>query len=173
MNEDFKLQGNQIFSLASGDLVATIDPEGNVKMLPGKNAMTPRVKAFYEAVKDMPELPPAADAPEMVENPQFEAALNDAEEVNTHKLAEDMPEVRLAFGDAPSPGGTSAPAREKTPEAVKDPAALSVWDIPESELPPFDPALGISTPEFKTFVRKHKLNKEQSAELVKRLERKK
>lgn len=171
MNEDFKIQGNQIFSLASGDLVATVDPEGNVKMQPGKNAMTPKVKAFYEAMKhNMPETPAA---PEMVENPQFEAALNDAEEVNTHKLAEDMPEVRLAFGDAPRTGGTSAPARAHAPETPVDPRSKSVWDIPDSELPPFDPALGVSTPEFKTFVRKHKFSKEQSAELVKRLERKK
>ena len=171
MNNDFKLQGNQIYSLASGDLVATIDTDGNLKMQPGKNAMSPKVKAFYETEKN-------EDAPaklsEMTGNTAFTQALNEAEEVNTHKLAEEFfEEPRIAFGDAPNVGGTSAPAREKAPEAVKDPAALSVWDIPNAELPAFDFALGVDTPDFKTFVRKHKFNKAQTAELVKRLERRK
>lgn len=169
MNNDFKLQGNQIYSLASGDLVATIDTDGNLKMQPGKNAMSPKVKAFYETAKNEAQTEAPATLPEMTTQ-----ALNESEEVNTHKLAEEFfEEPRIAFGDAPNVGGTSAPAREKAPEAVKDPAALSVWDIPDAELPAFDFALGVDTPDFKTFVRKHKFNKAQTAELVKRLERRK
>ena len=39
-NSDFELRDGNIFSTVSGDLVATIDQEGNLKMVQGKNALT-------------------------------------------------------------------------------------------------------------------------------------
>ena len=168
---DFYLQNDKIYSNATGDAVAVIEA-GAVKMLPGKNAMTPRVKAFYEEVKDLPEN--AADpADDPAADPDDDAPEEHAEEVNTHKLA-DVPamEEHIFFGGAPNRGGTSAPAPEKK-ETPKDRHALSIWDIPQSDLPAFSPALGVETPEFKSFVKKHKLSKDQCIELIKRLERRK
>ena len=105
---------------------------------------------------------------QMTENPDFSNALPDDEEVNTHVLNDS--EEHIFFGDAPR-CGTGLPATEEnTPSPTPD--ALSVWDIPESALPAFDPALGTASPELKSFIRKHKFNKVQAAELIRRLERK-
>lgn len=173
-NDDFKLEGNRIYSLATGDLVATID-NGIVRMQQGKNAMTPRVKAFYERLpKTSPAPEDGAAAPEMTAHSSTDAVADedDTEEANTHKLADNtLPAGDVYFGGAPAPTGTSAPAPETAPEKTSDPKILSVWDIPENELPEFSPALGTATPDFKSFVKKHHLNKAQAAELVKRLER--
>ena len=168
-NSDFELKDGKVYSTVSGDLLATIDEEGNVKMQQGKNALTPRVKAF---VASAPQLPPAeapaAEAPEITENPDFSNAMPDDEEVNTHVLNDS--EEHIFFGDAPR-CGTGVPAvEENTPSPAPD--ALSVYDIPESALPAFDPALGAASPEVKSFVRKHKFNKVQTAELIRRLEKK-
>lgn len=172
---NLRIEGNKIFSTATGDLVATIH-DGNVQMQPGKNAMTPKVKAFYAACleqglpEDAAAAAPVQEAetiPEFSPDPDFEEL---AEEVNTH-LLEDKGFV--AFGDAPNRGGTSAPESEKAAAPAKSVEALSVWDIPEAALPEFSPALGVSTPQFKEFVKKNKLSAAQTAELVRRLERRK
>ena len=44
---NFKYENDKSYSLSSGDLVAVIE-NGNLKIQPGKNALTPRIKAFYE-----------------------------------------------------------------------------------------------------------------------------
>lgn len=170
---DFELRDGKVYSTVSGDLVATVDREGNLKMQQGKNALTPRVKEFMAAPPvpppDAPEVPEAME--QMTENHDFSGALPDDEEVNTHIL--DDNNERVFFGDAPR-HGTGVPAPEEKPIIpVPDPNITSVWDIPESELPAFDPALGTATPEFKNFIRKHKFNKVQAAELVRRLSRRK
>lgn len=166
---DFRLEGDSIYSNKTGDLVATVEA-GAVKMQPGKNAMTRKVREFYEGVerngtecygvlRSVTEL--AEEQPE--EEPE--------EEVNTHFLDEELNRDHVVFGDAPRVG-TSAPVGEKKEPEKMSLEQLSVWDIPESSLPEFSPALGVSTPGFKEFVKKHGLNKEQIAELVKRVERK-
>lgn len=170
-NSDFELRDGKIFSTVSGDLIATIDEEGNLKMVQGKNALTPRVKAF---VASAPQLPvaeaPAAEAPEMTGNPDFsKLGEPDDEEVNTHILNES--DEHIFFGDAPR-HGTGVPATEEKPAADPAPEAISVYDIPETSLPAFDPALGAASPDLKSFIRKHKFNKVQAAELIRRLERK-
>jgi hypothetical protein len=173
-NPDFELRDGKIFSIVSGDLIATIDTDGNLKMVQGKNALTPRVKAFLASPPspppDAPENTEASAAMEqMSENPDFsKVGEPDAEEVNTHILSES--DEHIFFGDAPR-HGTGLPATEKKSAADPDPEAISVYDIPESALPAFDPALGAASPELKSFIRKHKFNKVQTAELVRRLER--
>ena len=174
-NSDFELRDGKVYSTLSGDLVATIDQEGNLKMQQGKNALTPRVKAFLASAPQLPvaeasENPEAPAAVEQItENPDFSNAMPDDEEVNTHVLSES--DEHIFFGDAPR-HGTGVPATEAKPlTPVPDPNVTCVWDIPESALPAFDPALGAASPELKSFVRKHKFNKVQTAELVRRLER--
>ena len=173
---DFELRDGKVYSTVSGDLVATIDQEGNLKMQQGKNALTPRVKEFLASAPSMPpnapENPEASAAMEqMTENHDFSSALPDDEEVNTHILNDSKEHV--FFGDAPR-HGTGVPASEAKPVIpIPDPNITSVWDIPKADLPAFDPALGTSTPEFKNFIRKHKFNKVQAAELVRRLSRRK
>lgn len=171
---DFELRDGKVYSTLSGDLVATIDQEGNLKMQQGKNALTPRVKAFLASPPSPPpDAPENQEAPaaleQMAENPDFSNAMPDDEEVNTRVLSES--DEHIFFGDAPR-HGTGVPATELKPVTpVPDPNVTSVYDIPESALPAFDPALGAASPELKSFVRKHKFNKVQTAELVRRLER--
>ena len=66
-------------------------------------------------------------------------------------------------------GFSPAPGTAKAADVAF--SAFAVEDIPESQLPEFDVALGVETPAFKAFVRKHKFNREQVIQLVKRLER--
>ena len=184
-NSDFKFDSGKIFSLVTGDLVATVDERG-LKMQPGKNALTPKVKAFWETYSATAaatetqessatpefEAQPAAAAPDPSAAFQEEEEEEEEEEVNTH-LLNDHREETFFFGGVPEKGGTSAPARETPVEksaADNSPEIRMVRDIPESYLPFFSPALGVSTPEFKAFVKKHKFSKAQVIELVRRLE---
>lgn len=162
---DFKYDNGKIYSLITGDLVACVESNG-LKMQPGKNALTPKVKAFFESLTeeekqcaDHNELPGVDNTPAAEED--FEE-----EEVNTHILEDKQP-----YGETPAAGSASAPARELKEVSPKSAKALAVWDIPESSLPEFSPALGVATPGFKAFVKKHKFSAEQVAELVKRLEK--
>ena len=50
---------------------------------------------------------------------------------------------------------------------------VTVAEIPENELPYFDPVRGTEGAELKAFVKKYKLNPEQVRELIKKLEDKK
>ena len=168
---NFRMEGEKIFSEVTGDLVATIE-NGSVKMVAGKNAMTPKVKEFWEMVKsgDIAVDPdPGICAETAIEEFPVE---EEEEEVNTHYLEEELNRDHVVYGDAPRMG-TSAPKSEEKKEKQKSAKELMIWDIPEDELPAFSAALGVSTPEFKAFVKKHKLNKEQIAELVRRVERRK
>lgn len=178
---DFKFEDGKIYSLVTGDLVATVDEKG-LKMQPGKNALTPKVKAFFESC-DRAASSTSGSQALMDEKQSFDepaaaaetpALDNEEEEVNTH-LLNDHQEGTFFFGGVPGKGGTSAPAREKLPEKLPEkpvnPSEIrTVWDIPEDQLPEFSPALGVSTPEFKAFVKKHKFSKAQIIELVRRLE---
>lgn len=168
---NFKLENNKIYSTVTGDLVATVEETG-IKMQPGKNALTPRVKAFYDSVDRAAENPTAGqelmeekqDFQEFAENAAAETGTFDGEEeeVNTHLLGEE----RMEFS---GPEKTGTPELERSSGHTSS-KALAVWDIPEDLLPDFSPALGVSTPEFKAFVKKHKFSKDQVIELVKRLE---
>ena len=173
-NSDFELRDGNIFSTVSGDLVATIDQEGNLKMVQGKNALTPRVKAFLASPPAPP--PDATENTEAPEAPEVPAAMEQmTENPDFAKLGEPAAvsesDEHIFFGDAPR-HGTGLPATEPKPVSpVPDPNVTSVYDIPESALPAFDPALGAASPELKSFIRKHKFNKVQAAELIRRLER--
>lgn len=194
---NFSIENNKIYSNVSGDLVAVISDDGTIKIQPGKNAMTPRIKAFYEEYKKS-NLPmadeqtggtailPMSDEQEAgtvtlpMSDEQKAGTVTlpmmsplpqeDEEEVNTAYLQERLDNPQMTFGDAPRQGTSAPPAEEKT-ENKKVLQQLAVWDIPKSELPRLDVALGVYTPEFKEFVKKHNLTKEQAAELVNRIER--
>ena len=164
--ENLKIDGNNIYSTVTGDLVAVVQ-EGNLKIQPGKNAMTRKIKEFYESVS-------AGSGSELCgcdgscgdnctckdkehENSDLQ------EEVNTHKLAEsNVDNTNKDDVDGFSP----AAGTEETADS-----AFAVEDIPEAQLPEFDVALGVETPAFKAFIRKHKLTREQVVQLVKRLEK--
>jgi hypothetical protein len=112
--------------------------------------MTPRIKEFWESVKYAPAEQMAQQAPEQKSPAEEEG---DEEEVNTHFLHEEI-------------------FREEQPKAEeKKQTGSFIADLPESSLPKFDFALGIDTPEFKAFCRKHKLTKEQVSELLRRVEK--
>ena len=165
---NFRVEGEKIFSEVTGDLVATIE-DGAVKMQHGKNAMTRKVREFYEEFLNGKNGVVTVD--NGVERNVIEPEEEVEEEVNTHFLDDELNRDHVVFGDAPRVG-TTAPVSEKKEPEEKSLEQLSVWDIPESSLPEFSPALGVSTPGFKDFVKKHGLIQEQIAELVKRLERK-
>lgn len=154
------MEGCQIFSNISGDLVATIEND-SIKMCKGKNAMAPQVKSFYEEI--MSDTKPE-ESEHNIEHEDCE------EEVNTHFLNEELNRDHVVFGDAPSVGGTSAPSREN-PMQEPSVKALVIWDIPQRELPEFSPVMGVETPSFKEFVERYKLEKDQVIELIRRLER--
>ncbi|MBR2510450.1 MAG: hypothetical protein IKB71_12000 [Lentisphaeria bacterium] len=147
---ELKFEDGKIYSLASGDLVAVVDENGELKIQPGKNAMTRKIREFFSTLdagikENIPENIPG-NMPEKIE------------EVNTHILQENDKD-------------TFSPDPEQTKNAEVPLADFAVEDIPESQLPHFDFALGVETPEFKAFVRKHKLNKSQIIQLIKRLEK--
>lgn len=158
MNE-LKFEDGKIYSLASGDLVAVVDENGELKIQPGKNAMTRKIKEFYASLGEKKK----CDCAEKCEhcscdNEQLEHKSEEEEEVNTHILQENDKD-------------TFSPDPEQTKNAEVPLADFSVEDIPESQLPDFDFALGVETPAFKAFCRKHKLNKAQIIQLIKRLEK--
>ena len=143
---ELKFEDGKIYSLASGDLVAVVDENGELKIQPGKNAMSRKIKEFFETVSDQKN---SCNCDGTCEECTCKEEVE--EEVNTHILQEQ--EVFTP-----------------DPETKKN-AEVSVEDIPESQLPHFDFALGVETPEFKAFCRKHKLNKNQIIQLIKRLEK--
>lgn len=145
---ELKFEDGKIYSLASGDLVAVVEENGELKIQPGKNAMTRKIREFYASFCEQ----------NSCGNEQLEQKSEEEEEVNTHILQENDKD-------------TFSPDPEQTKNAEVPLADFSVEDIPESQLPHFDFALGVETPEFKAFVRKHKLNKTQIIQLIKRLEK--
>lgn len=157
MNE-LKFEDRKIYSLASGDLVAVVDENGELKIQPGKNAMSRKIKEFYASLGEQKE----CDCAEKCEHYSCksggaEQICEHEEEVNTHILKEE------------EENQTSVPEKAENVEARQ--CDVCIDDIPDDQLPRFDFALGVETPDFKAFCRKHKLKKEQVVQLIKRLEK--
>ena len=150
---ELKFEDGKIYSLASGDLVAVVDENGELKIQPGKNAMTRKIKEFFETVSVQKN---SCNCDGTCEECTCKEEVE--EEVNTHILQENDKD-------------TFSPDPNQTKNAEVPLADFSVEDIPDGDLPNFDFALGVETPEFKAFCRKHKLNKAQIIQLIKRLEK--
>ena len=88
-------------------------------------------------------------------------------ELKFRQTSADKPAAPVEEKAEPEPERPQAPAAaESRPEN----AAPGI-DRKEAELPPFDKALGTSTPGFQEYVQKHHLTTGQVAALVRKLER--
>lgn len=156
--------GNQIFS-GRGKLVATLDSDGNPIMAQGMAG--PHEKAVREFLSgnlngsDAPvaELIPevVGTEPEILPEPKPDVSGTESE------ILPDPTLCTLFIGSIPA-GNISHP----NDPSISLPAEIA--DIPEEFLPPFKKELGIHTPGFAEFCRKHSMTAEQTVALVRRME---
>ena len=143
--------GNEIRS-EKGVLVATVNGD-TLTMAPGTKSQEAKVRAFLaEGASGS-----CNNCTDHTEQDEPESAPADAD------TQEQSPKVYI--GNVPI---EHVPAAQQQDEPQTD-AEWQVATIPENELPPFDPQLGINTPGFGDYVNKHKLTKEQTAALIKRI----
>lgn len=166
-NQSYRLDGANIYSAKTGNLVAIL-ADGEVVMQNGYNGQGRLVKEFLveafpdgipaggsaatvttAVTDDLPEMPPKGYCPE-------------SETLNSG-------DPGFYFGDAPAAPGSGTLGKADTPEGSDD-ARFLVGSIPETELPPMDPALGIATPAVARFIKKHRMSPDQITALVRRLE---
>lgn len=145
MEVQFRIDGCNIYSLASGKLVA-VAKDGKVVMQPNFNAMTRKVQEFYDSLSGTEEAPEVEAVPEAV--PEVVPEIEDNPE---------WPDVEFA----------------RDHESVEDTAGGFEFensaDDPE-DLPPFSAALGRQTPGFMEFCSRHDMNEAQIGLLVKKME---
>ena len=145
--------GNEIRS-EKGVLVATVNGD-TLTMAPGKKSQEAKVRAFLaEGASTLTDEAPGS-APAQPEDGNDAPTLREGTEQG----------ARVYIGNVPI---EHVPAAQQQDEPQTD-AEWQVGTIPENELPPFDPQLGINTPGFGDYVNKHKLTKEQTAALIKRI----
>ena len=180
-SDQFRMEGNQVISVASNKVAAVIE-NGVLTINPGWNTMTRKIRAFV-GLEDAAAAEQAA-AGEEKSGEAGEAAVNteqpdDAEAAGEEKSDEagkaagntEQPDdagSRLFVGDAPAVGGTTAP-QSNLPEIPED-ARLVIDSIPDDELPDLDPVRGIDTKSFRLFCKMYKLTEEQITALVRRIE---
>lgn len=177
-NQFYRLDGANIYSAKTGNLVA-IFADGEVVMKNGYNGQGRMVKEFLNEV--FPEGIPSAILPTATADPSVAES--------TAAMPEDVPEDELRtapgepgifigdapgepgifIGDAPAAPGSGTLGTPDNPEGSDD-ARFLISSIPDSELPPMDPALGISTPAVARFIKKHRMSPDQITALVRRLE---
>ena len=174
VSEPFYLIGDQVVSVESGEVVAIVR-NGVPVMQAGKNPLGKRVKEWFSASTagaecEMRDEPLKAEG-ETLEDP--EADMDDEDYLPEDEFAKDhLPKPVVLIGAGKSVG-TAAPETEKQKaEGEKSKAEWCIDTIPDCSLPKFDPVLGVLTPEFQQFVQHYKLDMEQTAALVARLERK-
>ena len=189
VSEPFYLNGDEIVSVESGEVVAVLR-NGVPVMQAGKNPLGKRVKEWFSASTagaecGMRDAECERKSDEM-RNAEGEMR-NEPLKVEGERLEEEeeeyMPEDEFAKDHLPPKQvvqigagksvGTAAPEAEKQKaEGEKSKAEWCIDTIPDCSLPKFDPVLGVLTPEFQQFVQHYKLDQEQTAALVARLERK-
>lgn len=169
VSEPFYLNGDQVVSVESGEVVAIVR-NGVPVMQAGKNPLGKRVKEWFSVS--------AAGAECGMRNEPLKVEGERLEEEEEEYLPEDefakdhLPKPVVLIGAGKSVG-TAAPETEKQKaEGEKSKAEWCIDTIPDCSLPKFDPVLGVLTPEFQQFVQHYKLDPEQTAALVARLERK-
>lgn len=77
-----------------------------------------------------------------------------------------------APGNEGGKDSANAPGNEGGKEKKDVPAPVDVNEIPDDMLPPFSKMLGVETPGFAEYVKKHKFDAAQKEKLVRRLEHK-
>lgn len=163
-NQSYRLDGDHIYSSKTGNLIAIL-ADGEVVMQNGYNGQGRLVKEFLveafpdgipaggsaatAVTDDLPEMPPEGYDPE-------------SETLNSG-------DPGFYFGDAPAAPGSGTLGTPDNPEGSED-ARFLISSIPETELPPMDPALGIATPAVARFIKKHRMSPDQITALVRRLE---
>ena len=189
VSEPFYLNGDEIVSVESGEVVAILR-NGVPVMQSGKNPLGKRVKEWFSAstagvecgMRDAEggmkgdEMRNAEDG---MRNEPLKAEGERLEEEEEEYMPEDefakdhLPPKQVVQIGAGKSVGTAAPEAEKQKaEGEKSKAEWCIDTIPDCSLPKFDPVLGVLTPEFQQFVQYYKLDQEQTAALVARLERK-
>ena len=193
VSEPFYLNGDQVVSVESGEVVAVLR-NGVPVMQAGKNPLGKRVKEWFSASTagaeggmrdaecerkseirnsecEMRNEPLKAEGERLEEQ---EADMEDEEYMPEDEFAKDhLPPKQVVQIGAGKSVGTAAPEAEKQKaKGEKSKAEWFIDTIPDCSLPKFDPVLGVLTPEFQQFVQHYKLDQEQTAALVARLERK-
>lgn len=187
VSEPFYLNGDEIVSVESGEVVAVLR-NGVPVMQAGKNPLGKRVKEWFSASTagaecGMRDAESGMKGDEMQNEPlkaegerleEQEPDMEDEEYMPEDEFAKDhLPPKQVVQIGAGKSVGTAAPETEKQKaEGEKSKAEWCIDTIPDSSLPKFDPVLGVLTPEFQQFVQHYKLDMEQTAALVARLERK-
>ena len=162
---NYELKGNEIWT-ERGKLAATLDGDGNPVFAPGMAG------AHYAGVRDflaaLPKGTPAAPPP----MPELEEKEPESEkpEPAPAATAEVTPGSEGMTFYGPNASALPKPEAVKTAEAPATDAARIVADIPDAALPPWDPEHGRNTPGFAEWVKFHKMDREQVACLVRRLE---
>lgn len=146
----YNIQNRQIFSAKNGKLVATID-ENNVPVFePG---MAPAHKTKLDAWM--------AENGVSFSSGQNEPSPQETKQVKPQETAPETEQLNPQETQDVPPKNSTAPSR----------SILSIEEIPEHMLPPFDRRLGMSTPRLREFIAFHQLDTNQVRALVRRLER--
>lgn len=161
---EYNLEGGKFYYLKSGKHVATLDADNNVHFEPGMIGAHQRMLTQWMESNNLQyaNLPSPGEAAIPVVVPAVLAG------PPPEKITEEPPTVFI--GDAPRP--KSPPAVEKDIE-VTTTEEWAIQTIPNDQLPPFSPELGVSTPGFKEYIKNKKLTQNQIVVLIARCERKK
>ena len=157
----YQKNGNEIRS-DRGVLVATLDGDKLI-MASGKKSQEEKVRAFLSESAS-PGSVPAPDVP-MQDAPMQDAPMQESPEETESPETPGEFAPHVFVGDVPIEH--SEPPKQ--PDKPQTDAEWQVGTIPEEELPPFDPLLGVDTPGFQTYIEKHNLNVEQTAALIRRI----
>ena len=153
----YQKNGNEIRS-DRGVLVATLDGDKLI-MAPGKKSQEEKVRAFLsESVAEG-----LTFAQEAVAESGLAPSSSPAETESPETPGEFKPKVFV--GDVPIEH-SEAPTQPEKPQTKEE---WQVGTIPEDELPPFDPMLGVDTPGFQAYIEKYNLNETQKAALIRRI----
>ena len=195
---EFELRGNEICSIKSGKVVATVNSTGDVVMTQGYNGMSKKVHAFYDA---LPKTSPAAAVDDAagtaddtdgglpaddLEDPELQPVdpvgtlpvdtlpvdpVDSPAEALAMMSPEELNSTTVFVGNVPNDAVCSknTPAADEAPEGDDE---MLIYSIPADELPELDVNFGTNTKEFKMFVKLHKLTGNQITILCRRIERK-
>ena len=151
--------GNEIRS-ERGVLVATLSGDRLI-MAPGKKSQEEKVRAFLQENS-------GDDSITEAESGSCNNCTDHADETAEETESPDTPgafQAKVFVGDVP----IEHVEAEKQQDKPQTEAEWQVGTIPDEELPPFTPEMGVNTPGFGDYIKKHNLNKEQTAALIKRI----
>lgn len=150
----YEIRGKEIYS-EKGRLVATLDGGGNPVMEAGMAG------------------PHARGVREFLGSFAVSAGTAEAKEEKIMEAAEAVPAEKPTVFVGTIPAAKPLRGEEVHEEREMDADEWAVSTIPDEELPEFKPEFGVYTPEFRDYVKRHKLTEGQKAALVDRLAKKK